>query len=201
MFQGKNCVIVGALEGMGNLIAEQLASRGCNIAFMDIKKEAGKKLADALKKRFGVDTFFFHGDIQKEEDLELFANAAGARYGSIHFFICMAGLQGKELLSGYDTLQDMQTIIRNSVSVPYVLHKVLQDYMETGGIEAYAVPGREMFRKEDEAAFEIVNEAVEALKRTCEEAYRGRVRVNCICTDALKMMAYPEVNGWNLTCF
>lgn len=201
MFQGKNCVIVGAMEGMGHQIAEQLASKGCSIAFMDMRKEAGKKLAAALKKRFGVDTFFFHGDMHKEEDLELFAHAAGARYGRIHFFICMAGLQKNGLLSGYDTLQDMQTIFRNSVSVPYVLHKALQEYMETGGMEVYAVPGREMFRREDRAAYEIVNEAVEVLQRTCREAYRGRVRVRSICTEGLKMMAYPEVNGWNITCF
>lgn len=201
MFRGKKCVIVGALEGIGRLLVEQLAARGCNIAFIDKRKEEGNMLADDLKTRFGVDMFFFHGDTDREEDLELFANAAGARFGSISSFICTAGLYTEGLLSGYDTLQDMQTILQNSVSIPYVLHKVLKEYMETGGIEVYAVPGRAFFRQDDAAAYRIVKESVESLTQTCANSYHGRVRVNCICADTLKMMAYPERNGWNIIRF
>lgn len=183
MFQGKVCVIVGAAKGAGRLIAEQFAARGCTIAFMDSDKKSGRWLKTALSRKFGADTFFFHGDTGSEEDLEIFASVVVDQYGRIDYFINNASLNQETLLSGYDTMAVTQAALRISVVAPYILDKIFKGHFKDGGVEVYTIPGRDFFLQEDERAYRMVKESVESLTRLCAESYQGHVRVNCICTD------------------
>jgi len=87
MFQGKLCVIVGVTGELGRTIAEKLAAKRCNIAIMDNNKAMGKRLAKTLRENYGVETFFFHGRTENEEDLEIFASAVMELYGKVNFLI------------------------------------------------------------------------------------------------------------------
>ena len=87
MLQGKLCVITGALKEPGERVAGMFAARKCNIAFMDMDKESGKRLKKVLMEQYGIEVFFFHGDIRSEEDRDLFAGYVTEQYGGADYFV------------------------------------------------------------------------------------------------------------------
>lgn len=52
---------------------------------MDKDKECGKLLKEKVEKEYGSKMFFFHGDADSEEDLELFAGAIIGQYGKVDY--------------------------------------------------------------------------------------------------------------------
>ena len=83
MLQRKVCVIVGGAKGRGRRIAKKYAEKKYRIAFMDIDKESGCSLKEKVEKTYGGNVFFFHGNVNSEEDRELFAGAVSAQYKKI----------------------------------------------------------------------------------------------------------------------
>ena len=118
MFQGKVCVMTGAVSGIGRLIAQQFAAHGCIIAFMDADRKSGVYLKNTLYRKFGTDVFFFQGNAGKEEDLEIFASVVVERYGGIDYFINYATFDKENLNSQYDSMEIMQTALQTSVAAP-----------------------------------------------------------------------------------
>lgn len=95
MLQGKLCVIVGAVKELGANVAKQFAAKRCNIAFMDMDKESGRKLKQILTQEYCVEVFFFHGDISSEEDTDLFAGVVMEQYGGVDYFIYNTGMANR----------------------------------------------------------------------------------------------------------
>ncbi len=83
MFQKKICVVVGGANGKGSHLIEEYAGREYTIAFMDIDKKSGVLLKEKIEKSYGKNVFFFHGDANSEEDLELFAGAIIGQYKKV----------------------------------------------------------------------------------------------------------------------
>ena len=80
-------IVLGGAGGVGKRCVERCVKCGKDVAFMDINKAAGKALKAKLEKEYGVTVFFFHGDVNSEEDRELFESAVIAMYGRIERFI------------------------------------------------------------------------------------------------------------------
>ncbi|WMC92029.1 SDR family NAD(P)-dependent oxidoreductase [Kineothrix sp. MB12-C1] len=83
MLQGKTCIVVGGAKGTGSHLVEQYAKKGYTVAFMDIDKESSCSLKDKVETEYGGNIFFFHGDANSEEDIELFAGAIIGQYKKI----------------------------------------------------------------------------------------------------------------------
>lgn len=83
MFRKKICVVVGGARGKGSILVEKYAQQKYNIAFMDVDKESGSLLKKRVEQEYGRDVFFFHGDADSEEDLELFAGAIIGQYKKV----------------------------------------------------------------------------------------------------------------------
>lgn len=83
MLRNKTCVIVGAAKGKGSHLVQTYAKQNYNIAFMDMDKETGNSLKRQMEQEYGRKVFFFHGDADSEEDLELFAGAVIGQYKKV----------------------------------------------------------------------------------------------------------------------
>lgn len=81
------CVVLGGANGAGKICIERCVKYGMKVAFMDINKEAGNALRRRLVEEFGADIFFFHGDVNVEEDREIFGSVIADRYGAIDYFL------------------------------------------------------------------------------------------------------------------
>lgn len=180
MFQEKVCVMVGTTYGVGQLLAERFAAKGCHIAFMDADKKAGIWLKTLLQEEFDTEVFFFHGDSRSEEDLEIFAAAVVEMYGRIDYLIYNGTVQRKRASSGRERVLDFSDAFQVGCIAPYILDQSFYNYFEEGGVEIYTIPDQSWFDSRNGGACRLVRESIESLTKFCAEQYKGRVRVNCV---------------------
>jgi len=93
-FIGKTAVISGGAEGIGLSIAKALGEEKMNIVLTDINKENLQKACLELEER-GVSVLPVALDVAKEEQWEVVAEKALARFGKIHMVVNNAGVGGE----------------------------------------------------------------------------------------------------------
>lgn len=84
----KVCVLVGVTGAKEYSLLEKYAGQGCGIAFMDKNKELGRKIKAELERIYHIKVFFFHGDMDDEEDRDIFFAAVSEMYGRAKYIIC-----------------------------------------------------------------------------------------------------------------
>ena len=55
---------------------------------MDRKKELGRKGKEARERIYHIKGVFFHGDMNDEEDRDIFFTAVSEIYGNANYIIC-----------------------------------------------------------------------------------------------------------------
>ena len=88
MANTKVCVLAGNTGAKEYSILEKYASQGCRIAFMDKNKELGGMIKEQLESIYHVAVFFFHGDVENEEDRDIFFTSVEEMYGRTDYIIC-----------------------------------------------------------------------------------------------------------------
>lgn len=83
----KVCVLTGGTGAREYSVLEKYASQGCRIAFMDTNKESGRMIKEKLEGLYHVAVFFFHGDMESEEDRDIFFAAVKEMYGRMDYVI------------------------------------------------------------------------------------------------------------------
>lgn len=78
----KVCVLVGISDPQKYSLLEKYAGQGFGIAIMDTNKELGRRIKAELERIYHVKVFFFHGDMNDEEDRDIFFTAVEAMYQS-----------------------------------------------------------------------------------------------------------------------
>lgn len=82
------CVVFGGASGVGRKCVVEWAKSGRKVAYIDIDKESGKSLKEELDRECAEENvFFFHGDINNEEDREIFESVVRYRYGRVDCFL------------------------------------------------------------------------------------------------------------------
>ena len=92
MANTKVCVLAGNTGAKEYSMMEKYASQGCNIAFMDQNKELGRMIQEELERVYQVAVFFFHGDVDSEEDRDIFFAVIEEMYKGTDCIICKNGL-------------------------------------------------------------------------------------------------------------
>ncbi|MDD6490650.1 MAG: SDR family NAD(P)-dependent oxidoreductase [Firmicutes bacterium] len=88
MANTKVCVLAGNTGAKEYSMLEKYASQGCSIAFMDKNKELGRLIKEEIERVYHVAVFFFHGDVEQEEDRDIFFAAVKEMYGGTDYIIC-----------------------------------------------------------------------------------------------------------------
>lgn len=88
MTNTKVCIFAGNTRAREYSILEQYARQGCGIAIMDKDKELGMMIKEELERIYHVAVFFFHGDVESEEDRDIFFTAIEEMYGRTEYIIC-----------------------------------------------------------------------------------------------------------------
>ena len=85
--------ITGAASGLGRELALRLAQDGYRICVADINADRGNTVVEELKA-VGVDAFYYHCDVSKDDDLFNAVNVLQQRWGGIDLLINNAGVAG-----------------------------------------------------------------------------------------------------------
>lgn len=95
--KGKTAIITGATRGIGLEITRVLASRGCNVAMLDIQLGDGSSMAD-VEKDFGVTAKGYACDVSNSEAVEATFKQIIAEMGKIQILVNNAGITRDQLL-------------------------------------------------------------------------------------------------------
>jgi len=88
--QGKVAIVTGAGSGFGQGIAERFSAEGCAVIVNDIGRDAGERVAAAIRNR-GGQAQFVHGDVSKDADVAQLVAATLAHFGQLHIVVNNAG--------------------------------------------------------------------------------------------------------------
>jgi NAD(P)-dependent dehydrogenase (short-subunit alcohol dehydrogenase family) len=81
--KGKTVFITGGASGIGAAFVEAFHEQGCKVAFVDIAKEVGEKLAG----RLASDVWFAHCDVTDTPELQAAIKNAGKALGPVTILI------------------------------------------------------------------------------------------------------------------
>ena len=125
--EGKNAVVTGAAQGIGNAIACEIARRGANVAILDINEEKAKLAAKEIEK-YGTKVFFFLCDITNYEQLEKTFLKINEIFGGIHILVNNAGINKRKPLQDL-TKAEWDAEIAVNLSAIFYCSKIAAEYM------------------------------------------------------------------------
>ena len=87
MIDTKVCVLAGKVGNAEYSLLEKYAREGCFIALIIKNKELGRMGKEELERLYDIGVFFFHGDVEKEEDKDIFLTAVETMFGRTDYMI------------------------------------------------------------------------------------------------------------------
>jgi 3-oxoacyl-[acyl-carrier protein] reductase len=108
---GSVALVTGAGRGIGQAIAERLASEGAVVCVVDVDDESAKEVAAVLQQR-GSRAIAVAGDVSKPGDCRRMAETAAGELGGLHILVNNAGLTRDAMVhrmddSTWDLVQDV----------------------------------------------------------------------------------------------
>lgn len=88
---GRNALVTGGGQGLGEAMALGLAEHGANVAVVDINLDTAQSTAHEIEA-LGVKSLALRGDVTSEEDAERAAQAVVEAWGSLDVLINNAGI-------------------------------------------------------------------------------------------------------------
>ncbi len=89
--RGKNILITGAAQGIGEATARLCAQRGANVVLVDVKAEKGEAVAASIREN-GGQAVFHAVDIRSDEAVQSLFGQVAESHGHLDVLICAAGV-------------------------------------------------------------------------------------------------------------
>ncbi|MHB9037974.1 MAG: sorbitol-6-phosphate dehydrogenase [Armatimonadota bacterium] len=90
--EGKNAVVTGGGQGLGEAIVHRLAQEGANVVIADINAENCAKVAREVEAAYGVKAIGVKANVTKDEDGEAMVKACVDAFGSLDVMVCNAAI-------------------------------------------------------------------------------------------------------------
>jgi sorbitol-6-phosphate 2-dehydrogenase len=97
--EGKNAIVTGGAQGLGEAIVHRLASEGANVVIADINLANCEKVAADVAAKYGIKSIPLKVDVTNDEDAEAMVKACTGNFGTLDIMVCNAAI----LISGDTT--------------------------------------------------------------------------------------------------
>jgi len=87
-----SAIVTGGASGIGAAVCRKLASRGINLIIADLQKEAGEKLSEEVRGRYGIEAYFLLVNVALEEDVKQMVGLAVEKFGRLDYAANCAGI-------------------------------------------------------------------------------------------------------------
>lgn len=162
----KIVIITGVSSGIGKCTAERFIELGAKVIGID--KDFCSLKCD----------MFYQGELTQKEVLEDFCRRVIEKYNKIDCIINNAGLTKGGLNScGYEDFLYVQKL---SLAAPFMLTKLLMDYLNEGASIVNISSTRAFQSQEDWESYAAAKGGIVALTHAMAVTLKGKARVNCI---------------------
>jgi sorbitol-6-phosphate 2-dehydrogenase len=90
--EGKNAVITGGAQGLGEAIVHRLASERANVVIADINLANCEKVAADVAERYGIKSIPLKVDVTNDEDAQAMVKACTDNFGTLDIMVCNAAI-------------------------------------------------------------------------------------------------------------
>ncbi|MDK2980552.1 MAG: sorbitol-6-phosphate 2-dehydrogenase [Chloroflexota bacterium] len=94
--EGKNAIVTGGAQGLGQAICERLAAEGCHVVVADISREGIDQTVAAINRDHPQASFGKITDVTSEADVSQLVDECVERLGSLDIMVSNAGVLSAE---------------------------------------------------------------------------------------------------------
>ncbi|GAA4476226.1 SDR family oxidoreductase [Enteractinococcus fodinae] len=188
-FADQAIIITGAGSGLGQAVAERLASDGANLVLVDMNPEGLEETKELVEQANSeIKAELVTADVTKEDDVKKYVDATISAFGKIDGFFNNAGIEGKQNLTedfGLDEFSKVIAVNLNGVflGMQYVLkqmhkqgHGAVVNTASVGGIRGVG----------NQSGYAASKHGVVGLTRNSAREYGELgVRINAIAPGAI----------------
>jgi 3-hydroxybutyrate dehydrogenase len=184
MLKGKTALITGSTSGIGQGIAEQLASEGANIVLNGFGEPAAIEAQRiAMQTKYGVQVRYQGADLSKPEQIEPMIDAVIAEFGAIDVLVNNAGIQFVSPIDTFPVDKYNAIIAINMTASWHTVRLVLPKMKEKGwGRIVNIASAHALVASPYKSAYVMAKHGIAGLTKTValEVAEQG-ITMNAIC--------------------
>ena len=92
LFAGKNAIVTGGAQGLGQAICFRLAQEGANITIADIKEEGIRETEKLIQEQYGVQTLGMVTDVTSDAQVANLVDETVTNFGTLDIMVSNAGI-------------------------------------------------------------------------------------------------------------
>jgi sorbitol-6-phosphate 2-dehydrogenase len=92
LLEGRNAIVTGAAQGLGEAIAARLAREGCRVALADVNAEKVSETARRIAEEYDAETLAGAVDVTNEEQVAEFFDSVAEAFGGLDLLVSNAGV-------------------------------------------------------------------------------------------------------------
>ena len=160
-FKDKVVVLTGGARGIGKCIREQFEAEGAVVCIIDL-----------------LENYYFVGDIDYKDTLELFAEKVIADHGHVDYLINNAAPKMCGIDNG--SYEDFEYALKVGVTAPFYLSKLFAPYFTEGASIVNISSSRDRMSQPQTESYTAAKGGISALTHSLAVSFAGKVRVNSI---------------------
>lgn len=183
--EGKNAIVTGAAQGIGKVVAKNMAEVGANIAIFDMQEDKAKATAEEIAKETGKKVLAYGIDVTDPVQVKERIAQAAEDFGGLELLFNNAGIVIHK--SAYEvTADEWAKVINVNLNGEYYMASEFARYLKANGkkgsiVNTASMSGHIVNWPQQQASYNASKAGViQMTKSLAIEYWQDGIRVNCI---------------------